>query len=103
MEFANRIPVVHGVKGSNLVDTHGWHLQQSRNLVHDADACEPVLALAEIEQRHHRRLLVLARVTTQDLLDELLILRVELEGGIDVVLGAVAVLCGVLDTVRPPP
>lgn len=100
MESSNRVPVVHGVECGHLVDTHGRHLQYPSHLVHDADAGEPVLALTEIEKRHHGGLLVLARVSTEDLLDELLILRVELEGNRRVVLGCVAVLSGALEGCR---
>lgn len=94
VEFAHRVAVVHGVESGNLVDSHGRHLQEPRNLVHDADAGEAVLPLAEIEQRHDGGLLVLAGVAGQDFLDELLILGVELEGDVEVVLGRVAVLQG---------
>lgn len=97
MEFADGISVVHGIECGHLVDTHRRHLQQSRDLVHDADASEAVLALAKIQQRHHRRLLILARVAAQDLLDELLVLRIELERDIQIILGRIAVLLGVLE------
>lgn len=100
MELPGGVPVVHGIKGGHLVDTHGRHLQYPRNLVHDADACESVLALAQIQQWHHCRLLVLAGVAAQHLLDELLILRIELERDVQVVFGGVAVLYGVLDGAR---
>lgn len=94
VEFAHRVAVVHGVESSDLVDSHGWHLEESRNLVHDTDAGETVLSLAEVEQRHDGGLLVLAGVAGQDFLDKLLILGVELEGDVEVVLGCVAVLRG---------
>lgn len=100
VESASRIPVVHCVEGSDLVDTHRRHLQDTRNLIHDADAGKAVLALAQVEQRHYRRLLVLAWIAAQDLLDELLILCVEFEGNVQVVLGGVAVLPSWLEEVH---
>jgi hypothetical protein len=54
-----------------------------------------VLSLAQIEQRHHGRLLVLAWVPGQNLLYDLLILRRELERDIRVVVGCVPMLQGV--------
>jgi hypothetical protein len=51
-----------------------------------------VLALSEIEERHDGGLLVLRGVAGDDLFDELLILRGELEGNFDVVFGGVAML-----------
>ena len=92
VEFAHRVAVVHGVESSHLVDSHGRHLQESRNLVHDTDAGEAVLPLSKVEQRHDGGLLVLAGIAGQDFLDELLILGVELERDVEVVLRCVAVL-----------
>jgi hypothetical protein len=92
VEFACRIPVVHGVERSNLVYTHGRHLQDPCNLVHDADAGESVLALTEVEKRHDGGLLVLGRVPRDNLLDELLVLGGELEGDIRIVFRCIAVL-----------
>lgn len=92
VELADRVAVVHGVEGRNLVNSHGRHLQESRNLVHDTDAGEAVLPLSKVEQRHDGGLLVLAGIAGQHFLDELLILCVELEGDVEVVLGSVAVL-----------
>ena len=94
--FAHRSAVVHGVKGSYLVDAHGRHLQQPRHLVHHADGAEAVLALAQIQQRHDSRLLVVGGVPAEDLLDQLLVLRAELERQRGVVVGRVAVLQPVL-------
>lgn len=88
------IPVVHGVEGGNLVDTHGRHLQDASDLVHDADAGEAVLSLAEIEEGHDGGLFVLGWVSGQDFLHQLLVDGVELEGDVEVVLGCVAVLGG---------
>jgi hypothetical protein len=92
VELARGIAVVHGVEGRDLVHTHWRHFQYPRNLVHDADACEAVLALAEVEERHDGGLLVLGRVPRDNLLDELLVLGGELEGNFRIVLRCVAVL-----------
>lgn len=92
VESADRTPVVHGIKGSHFVDAHGRHLEYPCNLIHDADACETVLALSEVKERHDGGFLVLAGVSADDLLDELFILGRELERYRGVVLGCVAVL-----------
>lgn len=91
MELAHGGPVVHGVERSHLIHAHGGHLQDPGNLVHDANAGEAVLSLAEIEERHDGGLLVLGRVPLEDLGDDLLILLAELEGNVRVVVGGVAV------------
>jgi hypothetical protein len=96
VELAHGSPVVHGVESRNFVHTHGRHLQYPCNLVHDADAGEAVLALAEIKKRHDGGLLVLRGVSGDDLLDELLVLGSELEGDRGVVLRRIAVLQAVL-------
>lgn len=92
MEASDGLAVVHGVEGRDLVDAHGGHLEQPGDLVHDADAREAVLALAQVEERHHGRFLVLRRVPLEDLGDELLVDRVESERDRRVVLWAVSVL-----------
>ena len=92
MEPSHRLAVVHGVERGDLVDPHRRHLQQPRHIVHDADAREAVLALAQVEKRHHGRFLVLRRVALEDLGDELLVGGVELKGDLRVVLRAVSVL-----------
>ena len=51
-----------------------------------------MLPLPEVEQWHHRRLLVLAGVSTEDLLDELLIGLAEPEGDARIVEVGIAVL-----------
>jgi hypothetical protein len=97
----NGVSVVHGVESGDLVDTHRRHFQSAGNLVHDADAAETVLALAEVEQGHDGSLLVLGRVSAEDFFDELLILGVEGEGNVEVILGCVAVLVrGLLEGAR---
>jgi hypothetical protein len=90
--LADRVPVVHGVESRNLVYSHGRHLQYPRNLVHNTDAAEPVLALSEIEERHYGGLFVLRGVARDDLLDKLLILRGEFEGDFEVIFGRIAML-----------
>jgi len=83
-ELAHGSAVVHGVERSDLVDSHGGHLEQAGDLVHDADAGEAVLALAEVQKGHDGGLLVLGGVSLEDLGHELLILGVELEGDVGV-------------------
>lgn len=51
-----------------------------------------MLPLPQIKQWHHRRLLVLARVPADHLLDELFVDGIELEGDARVVVFGVAVL-----------
>jgi hypothetical protein len=84
--------VVHGIEGRNLIDAHGRHFEQAGDLVHDADGSETGLALAEVEERHDGRLLVLRRVAFEDLGDDGLILLVELERQVGVVVFGVSVL-----------
>lgn len=91
-ELAHGRTVVHGVEGGNLVDAHGWHFEDTSDLVHDADGGEAVLALAKVQNRHHGGLLVLRRVALEQLGDDGLILRREFEGDVGVVVGSVAVL-----------
>lgn len=43
------LTVVHGIKGSNLVYSHGWHFQHACNLVHHADAGISVLPLSKVQ------------------------------------------------------
>lgn len=101
VELAHGLPVVHGVERRDLVDAHGGHLEEAGDLVHDADGGEAVLALAQVQQRHDGRLLVLGRVPLEDLGDDGLVLRSELEGDVGVVLGGVAVLGAVLVSKLP--
>jgi hypothetical protein len=89
---SDRVAVIHGIEGRNLINTHGWHFQQPRHLVHNADTSEAVLSLSEIEQGHDGRFLVLARIPSEHLLDELFILRIEFEGNVEVVFRRIAVL-----------
>lgn len=84
VELADGIAIVQSVKGGNLIDTHRRHLQHLCNLVHDADGAESVLSLANVEQRHHRSLLVLRRVALENFIDEaeVLVGEFERDGGI---------------------
>lgn len=47
-ELSDGGSVVHGVKGSDFVNTHGGHLEETSDFVHDADGAETVLALTEV-------------------------------------------------------
>lgn len=100
MVLAHRRAVVHGVERRDLVDSHGRHLEEARDLVHDAQAGESVLALAEVEDGHDGGLLVLRRVPGQDLFDEHIVLLGEFEGDAGVVVGGVAVLGSVSAAAR---
>ena len=91
-ELADGRAVVHGVEGGDFVNTHGRHLEKAGNLIHDANAGEAVLALTEIEDGHNSGLLVLGRVSFEDLVNDGFILLVEFEGNIGVVIRSVAVL-----------
>lgn len=90
--LANRLTVVHGIESCDFVDTHGGHLQETGDLVHDADAGVAVLALANVQDRHDSGLLVLGGIALEDLIDELEVLLGELERNIRVVFAFVAVL-----------
>lgn len=48
MPLPDRRPVVHSIECSDLIDTHWWHFQYSRNLIHNTQARESMLALSEI-------------------------------------------------------
>lgn len=91
-ELAHRVSVVHGVKGSYFVHSHRRHLQQTSDLVHDTDAGEAVLSLAQVEQGHDGSLLVLLGVSLKDLGHEGFILLVEFEGNVGVVVRGISVL-----------
>jgi len=90
--LSHGLPVVHCVESGNFIDTHGRHLEDAGDFVHDADAGETVLALAEVEKGHDGGLFVLWWVAGEDFLDEFLVDGVELEGDREVVFGTVAVL-----------
>lgn len=80
MVLSNGFAVVHGIKGGNLVDSHGGHFEHPGDLIHHADTGEAMLTLSEIEKRHDSSLLVLWRVSFQDLIDEGEVLGGEFEG-----------------------
>lgn len=90
--FAHGSSVVHGVERGNLVHSHGRHLKKTGDLIHDADAGKAVLALAEVKQRHDSSLLVLRRVSLEDLGNDGLVLLVELEGDVGVVVLGISML-----------
>lgn len=92
MVLPDGFAVVHGIKGSDFVDAHGRHFEEASNLVHNADAGEAVLALAEIEKGHDGGLFVLRRVTLQDFLDEGEVLGGEFEGDGGIVCRLISVL-----------
>jgi hypothetical protein len=92
--LADGLAVVHGVEGCDFVNAHGGHLQHAGDLVHDADAGETVLALTKVQQGHDGGLLVLGRVTLEDLIDDLEVLLGELEREGRVVVRLIAVLIG---------
>lgn len=94
VKSADRGSVVHCVEGSDLVHSHRGHLQNSSNLIHDADTRKAMLALSEVKKRHHRRFLVLWGVAFEDLIDELLIDGVELERDVRVIVRSVSMLHG---------
>ena len=89
---SNRIAIVHRIESRDLVHPHWWHLKYPRNLVHDTDAGKAMLSLSQVKQGHDRRLLVLARVPADHLLNELLIDGIEFEGDARVIVDGVAVL-----------
>jgi hypothetical protein len=90
--LANRLAVVHGVEGRDLINTHWGHLEHASDFVHDTDAGEAVLALTEVKQGHDSSLLVLGRVALEDLIGEFEVLLGKLEREGRVVVGLVAVL-----------
>lgn len=90
--LANRLAIVHGVEGRNLVNAHWGHLEHASDFVHDADAGKAVLALAKIKQWHDSSLLVLRRVALEDLIGECEVLLGKLEREGRVVVGFVAML-----------
>lgn len=79
MKLSNRLTIVHGVESSNLINAHRWHFQPACNFIHDTDAGEAVLALAEIEEGHYGGLFVLRRVAFQDFSNEFFVDSIELK------------------------
>lgn len=95
--LAHRVSIVHGVEGRDFVDSHWGHFEHASNLVHDADASEAMLALAEVQQRHDRGLLVLRGIPFEDFVDDFQVFCAELERDAGVIVGFVAVLEGDLE------
>jgi len=76
--LANGLAVEHGVERCDLVNTHGRHVDEASDIVHDADACPAfVLPLAKVKQRDYGCLLILGRVVGDDLLGLLHVVCVE--------------------------
>lgn len=92
MEPPHWIPVVHCIECRHFVYSHGRHFKSPSDLVHDAYACEAMLPLPQIEERHYRSFLVLWRVSFEDLGDKLLIDRIEFEWYVQIVLWGVTML-----------
>jgi hypothetical protein len=90
--LANRLSVVHGVECGDFVDSHRWHLQEPRDLIHDTDAGETMLTLCKIQYRHDCSLLILWGVSLEDLIDQNEVLLVKLERDGRIVLRLVPVL-----------
>jgi hypothetical protein len=59
-----------------------------------------MLSLSEVQQGHHSRFLVLWGVSLQDLINELVILRCELEWDVRIIFGGVAMLWKTVSMVR---
>jgi len=94
--FAHRLTIVHGVKCCNLVNTHWWHFQDARNLVHNTDTSPAVvLALPKVEQRHDCGFFILTGIAGKDFFDQTFVLFVELERDRWVVVRCVAMLISV--------
>lgn len=87
------VPVEHGVEGGDFVDTHGGHVEEVGDIVHDGNGCPAlVLALAEVEKGDDGGLPVLGRVVGDDFLGALHVVGSELEGELRSVRGRVCVL-----------
>lgn len=95
MVFAHRGAVVHSIETGHLIDAGRRHLQNACYLIHNANTGKAVLALAQVEQRHHGSFLVLRWVPPQNLGHYGLIFRRESEGYSGVVVECVAVLISV--------
>lgn len=92
MEFAHRRPIIHSIKRSHLIHPHRRHLQDPSHLIHNAQTGESMLSLSQIQNGHDSRLLVLWWIALEDLVDELVILVVELEGDFGIIDRRVAML-----------
>lgn len=104
---------VHGIECGHFVHLGGGHLKDFSHLVHGSKGqvvaglrSTPVrgtydLSLGKIKERHHRRLLIVLGVSLHNLVHSSIIIGREIEGGIDIVLGAVVVLED--EPFAPPP
>ena len=80
MDTNNNVPVEHGIERRDLIHTHGGHLQELRDVVHNTDTRPSlVLSLRQVEQRNDSGFLVLGRVVRDDFLCAGEVLCVELE------------------------
>ncbi len=91
MKFPNRVLVIHRIERSHLIYPHRRHVQYLRNFIHHTYATETKLALSQIEEWHHGRLLVLWGIAFEDLLDEPLVEGGEFEGD-----GGIVLRCGTM-------
>jgi hypothetical protein len=92
MKSPHWIPIVHRVKRCDFIYSHGRHFESFGDLIHDAYTGETMLPLAEIEQGHYSGLLVLWRITFEDLGNELLTDGIELEWDFWIIFWRVAML-----------
>lgn len=73
-------PVKHGVESRHFVNAHGWHFQELRDVVHDADTRPSlVLSLTEMEEGDDSTLLVLWGIPGYDFVRFLQVVRGKLE------------------------
>ena len=82
-EEQNCLPIEHGVKCRNLVNSHRRHAEEVSDVVHDADTCPSfVLTLSEIKQRNNGGFLVLRRIVRDNFLSSLHVFGIELESNL---------------------
>lgn len=68
-------PVEHGIEGRDFVHPHRWHLKELCDVVHNADARPSlVLPLSDVKERNDRSLLVLRRISGNNLIGPLHVL-----------------------------
>lgn len=94
------IPVEHGVKRGDFVDTHGRDFKKTSHFIHDRDRGEAELSLSKIQQRHDGTFFVLRRILLQDFFHTLLVVRIEFKLELRVVLGCIAMLGRVTSAVE---
>lgn len=74
-------PVEHGIEGRDLVHPHWGHPEQLCDIVHNADARPSlVLPLPEVKERNDCSLLILRRISRDDLFGPLHVVCCEREG-----------------------